>query len=155
MLVSRRMFLALQVLLLLAGAGLCVISVRVGLAVWFALAMQFISFMWMTQRSSRDFLLQAAVFGALYLAVGGALAWGRSTRWWVLPATTVAVLGLLRIAMLFYWLAKAPISGAALDTLGESSLALMAPAVLALLVAHGGVMLARGRPSVPAAHPRA
>ena len=139
------MFLALQVLLLLAGAALCVIDVRLGVASWLALATQFISFMWMTQ-PARDFARQAAVFGVLYLVVGVALAWNRNhMRWWHLPAVTLAVLGLLRLAMLLYWLARAPISGATLNALAASTLALLAPAAAALIVADAVVTGVRKR----------
>lgn len=139
------MFLALQVLLLLLGAGLSVINARLGLAVWLALTTQFISFMWMTL-PIRHFSLQAAVFAVLYLGAGLAFAWSRvRMQWWAMPAATVGVFALLRATMWLYWLARAPISGVALDTLGQSTFALVVPSVLALLVAHAAMALLRGR----------
>ncbi|MDX2022294.1 MAG: hypothetical protein SF187_18810 [Deltaproteobacteria bacterium] len=137
------MFLALQVLLLLLGAGLSVFNVRLGLAVWIALTAQFVSFMWMTL-PQRQFPLQAAVFASLYGVSAVGLAWSRARlRWWHLPATTAGVLCLLRGTMWLYWLAGAPISGVSLATLWQSTVALVVPAVLALLVGHAAIALLR------------
>ncbi len=145
------MFLALQVVLLLVGAGLCVASVRLGLAVWLALAAQFVSFMWMTV-PALQLSLQAAVFGGLFFAVGLGLAWGHDRmRWWVLPATTLAVFALLRLVMWGYWLARAPISGVSLSALWNSTLVLMAPAAAGLIVAHLTIAAVRRSPEVAAA----
>lgn len=130
------MFLALQVLLLLLGAGLSVVDVRLGLAVWLALGTHFVSFMWMTV-PSRHGLVEAAVFASFYFVAGLAMAWSRHRmRWWAIPATTLGVFTLLRATMLIYWSANAPISGASMATLGRSTLALGAPATLALISAH-------------------
>lgn|GEM_PF-5915479 len=128
------MFLAIQVLLLLAGAGLSVISVRLGIVVWLALTMQFMSFMWMTVLMPH-FAVQSGVFGGIALMAGVAMAIGKSPLpWWALGCTNVLVLGLLRLAMLLYWLAGAPISRVSLDSLRSSTLALCVPTTLAFLL---------------------
>lgn len=143
------MFLALQVVLLLLGAGLSVVSVRLGVAVWLALAAQFTSFMWMTV-PALQLSLQATVFGALYFAAGVTLAWSHPRmRWWALPTTTLAVFGLLRLVMWFYWLAKAPISGVSLATLWNSTLVLVGPATAGLILAHVVMVMLR-RPAIAA-----
>ncbi len=139
------MFLALQVLLLLVGAGLSVVNVRLGLAVWLALGTHFVSFMWMTV-PSRHGVVEAAVFGSVYFAVGLALAWSRQRMsWWAVPAATLGVFALLRATMLIYWNANAPISGVSLATLGRSTWALMAAASVALITAHLLMVAVRGR----------
>ena len=128
------MFLAIQVLLLLAGAGLGVISIRLGIVVWLALTSQFMSFMWMTVPVPH-FAVQSAVFGGIALLASVAMAIGKSALpWWALACTHLLVLGTLRVAMLLYWLAGAPISRVSLEALRSSTLALCVPSTLAFLL---------------------
>lgn len=130
------MFLALQVLLLLAGAGICVFSVRLGFVVWLALALQFVSFMWMTLPVPQ-FALQALVFGGAALVAGFAAASIRGRLpWFAVPATHLAVLGVLRFAMMLYWWAGAPISRVSWQWLRLSTAVLLVPTTIAFLVAH-------------------
>ena len=144
------MFLALQVLLLLVGAGLCVWHIRLGLAVWLALTAHFVSFMWMTL-PNRHFPVQAALFGGLYLLAGVCFTWRRARLpWWALPAATLGVFAVLRSVMWLYWLLRAPISGVSLDAMGRSTLVLVVPAVLALLVAQAAMALLLRGPAVRA-----
>lgn len=131
------MFLALQVVLLLVGAGLVVVDVRLGIATWMALAMQFVSFMWMTLPTPH-FAIQAAVFGGVALVAGLAMGLA-STRlsWWATAVTSLAVLGVLRAVVALYWLAGVPISRVSDEALGKSTLALCLPCVLGFLAAGG------------------
>jgi hypothetical protein len=129
------LFLAIQVLLLLFGAGASVKSVRLGVVVWLALTTQFMSFMWMTVPVPH-FAIQAAVFGGIALIAGAAMAMKQSSLpWWALSCTNLLVLGLLRLAMMFYWLAGAPISRVSMESLRSSTVALCVPTTLALLLA--------------------
>jgi hypothetical protein len=120
--------------MLLAGAGFSVISVRLGIVIWLALTTQFMSFMWMTVPVPH-FQVQAAVFGGIALVASVAMAMGKSPLpWWALSCTNLVALGTLRLAMLLYWLAGAPISRVSLESLRSSTLALCVPTTLAFLL---------------------